>query len=144
MHSSLTFKPEVMITRTLAVSWFLRIVVNDALRAVRQQSRLVHPREVFEDEGEAMERILAENGLWFEQREFGSAHENAEVLKEILNNLSPEHRAVLQMKYYLDMSDEEIAETLDIPRGTVKSRLHKAKMNCRSLLERLDLLSVCG
>jgi RNA polymerase sigma-70 factor (ECF subfamily) len=86
---------------------------------------------------------LANPGLWFEQEEFSSLYENTEVLHEILDNLSPEHRAVLELKYYLEMTDQEIAETVNIPLGTVKSRLHCAKLNCRSLLKNLDFSFSC-
>lgn len=43
-----------------------------------------------------------------------------------LRKLSPEHRAVVVARYYLDWSELEIAEALDIRPGTVKSRLSRA------------------
>jgi RNA polymerase sigma-70 factor (ECF subfamily) len=119
-------------------SWFLRIVVNDALKALTYQNRFVP----LEDDGESdcnnLRDILSEGSLWFEQEEFSNTHENAQILQEMLNDLTPEHRAVLELKYYLDMSDEEIAMTVHIPLGTVKSRLHSAKSMLRSILERND------
>jgi RNA polymerase sigma-70 factor, ECF subfamily len=42
-----------------------------------------------------------------------------------LARLSPEHRAVVVMRYLLDFSPGEIAEALDLPRGTVNSRLRR-------------------
>jgi RNA polymerase sigma-70 factor, ECF subfamily len=42
-----------------------------------------------------------------------------------LKRLSPEHRAVIVMRYLLEMTPGEIAETLDLPRGTVNSRLRR-------------------
>src|SRR5262245_38324723 len=44
-------------------------------------------------------------------------------------------REVLVLRYYQDLGEAEIAEILDIPRGTVKSRLHAAVRAARSLLE---------
>jgi RNA polymerase sigma-70 factor (ECF subfamily) len=43
-----------------------------------------------------------------------------------LRRLSPEHRAVVVAKYYLDWSEQQIADGLDIRPGTVKSRLSRA------------------
>jgi RNA polymerase sigma-70 factor (ECF subfamily) len=118
--------------------WFLRIIVNDALKALMYQNRFVP----LEDDGQldcnSLGDILHESSLWFEQEEFSHTHENAQVLQEMLNNLTPEHRAVLELKYYLDMSEEEIAMTVHIPLGTVKSRLHSAKSMLRSIMERDD------
>jgi RNA polymerase sigma-70 factor (ECF subfamily) len=42
-----------------------------------------------------------------------------------LGRLSPEHRAVVVMRYLLEFTPGEIAEALDLPRGTVNSRLRR-------------------
>ncbi|MBW8009960.1 MAG: RNA polymerase sigma factor [Chloroflexi bacterium] len=48
------------------------------------------------------------------------------TLSQTLEELSVKLRAVIVLRYYLDLSYKEIAETLQIPLGTVKSRLAKA------------------
>ena len=119
-------------------SWFLRIIVNDALKSLTYQNRFIPLENITEFDNNNLWDVLAESKLWFEQEEFGYSHENAQILQEMLNNLTPEHRAVLELKYYLDMSDEEVALTIHIPLGTVKSRLHSAKLILRSMMERDD------
>jgi RNA polymerase sigma-70 factor (ECF subfamily) len=47
------------------------------------------------------------------------------ALGEALRRLSPEHRAVVVMRYLLELTPGEIAEALDLPRGTVNSRLRR-------------------
>jgi RNA polymerase sigma-70 factor (ECF subfamily) len=42
-----------------------------------------------------------------------------------LTRLSPEHRAVIVMRYLLEFTPGEIAEALDLPRGTINSRLRR-------------------
>ena len=42
-----------------------------------------------------------------------------------LARLSPEHRAVIVMRYLLEFTPGEIAEALDLPRGTVNPRLRR-------------------
>ena len=49
--------------------------------------------------------------------------------------LSLEHRAVLVLHYYLDLSPDEIAETLGVPAGTVRSRLFYGMRDLRAALE---------
>jgi RNA polymerase sigma-70 factor (ECF subfamily) len=124
-------------------AWLLRIIVNDAIKLMTHQNRFISFEGMGETDNSDIGNILSESSLWFEQEEFTSAHENAAALHQILNNLSPKHRAVLELKYYLDMSEEEIAMTIDIPVGTVKSRLHVAKLELRSLLERNNFLLSC-
>lgn len=120
-------------------SWFLRIIVNDALKSLIYQKRFIPIENTGEFDNGNLWDILSESRLWFEQEEFSEMHENAQILQEMLNSLTPEHRAVLELKYYLDMSDEEVALTVHIPLGTVKSRLHSAKSILRSRLERNEL-----
>lgn len=48
-------------------------------------------------------------------------------LMHALNQLPVKYQTVLVLKYFMDWTDAEIAQTLRIPEGTVKSRLHKAK-----------------
>ena len=49
--------------------------------------------------------------------------------------IQPEHRAVLVLRHYLGMSDDEAAAVLGIPAGTVKSRLSRATAALRSAVE---------
>jgi RNA polymerase sigma-70 factor (ECF subfamily) len=55
-----------------------------------------------------------------------------------LLELSPEHRASLELFFFHDLSIADIARVLDLPPGTVKSRLHRAKAQLRLGLESLD------
>jgi RNA polymerase sigma-70 factor (ECF subfamily) len=48
------------------------------------------------------------------------------ALGAALAGLSPEHRAVVVMRYLLELTPGEIAAALDLPRGTVNSRLRRA------------------
>jgi RNA polymerase sigma-70 factor (ECF subfamily) len=56
-------------------------------------------------------------------------------LERAFRRLSVEHRAVVVLHYYLDQSIDEIAETLGVPAGTVKSRVHHAMRGLRAALD---------
>ncbi len=58
-----------------------------------------------------------------------------EQLKRGLTRLSAEHRSVIVLHHYADMTHEQIAVVLDIPVGTVHSRLHRAMRRLRVALE---------
>jgi RNA polymerase sigma-70 factor (ECF subfamily) len=124
-------------------AWFLRIVVNNALKAVKKQDRLISIETDDIDGEKEDEKFIAETAderLTFEQFEFSDAYADAETIKATLKQLSPEHRTVLVLKYYLDLTDDEIADIVRVSSGTVKSRLHAAKAQVRSLLKRLNFL----
>ena len=56
-------------------------------------------------------------------------------LERGFRRLSIDHRAVVVLHHYLDMPLDEIAETLGVPVGTVRSRLHHAMRGLRAALE---------
>jgi RNA polymerase sigma-70 factor, ECF subfamily len=56
-------------------------------------------------------------------------------LERGFRRLSVEHRAVVVLHHYLEMSSDEVAQTLGVPLGTVRSRLHYAMRALRSALE---------
>jgi RNA polymerase sigma-70 factor, ECF subfamily len=62
--------------------------------------------------------------------------EMRKTVKDVLAKLRPEHRTVLVLHYYLDLSCPEIATIVDCPEGTVYSRLHYARRLVRSQLLR--------
>jgi RNA polymerase sigma-70 factor (ECF subfamily) len=57
-------------------------------------------------------------------------------VQRALNRLSPEHRAVLILKDMEGQKYEAMAEILQVPVGTVRSRLHRARLELRKLLQR--------
>jgi RNA polymerase sigma-70 factor (ECF subfamily) len=65
---------------------------------------------------------------------FGSMVEDDAVAAAVAR-LSPDHRIVIALRYWRDLTLEQVAETLGLPLGTVKSRLHYALRALRSELE---------
>jgi RNA polymerase sigma-70 factor, ECF subfamily len=56
-------------------------------------------------------------------------------LERGFRRLSIDHRAVVVLHHYLDMPLDEVADTLGVPAGTVRSRLHHAMRGLRAALE---------
>jgi len=64
--------------------------------------------------------------------------EEAAQLQSALSRLSPEHQQVLILKDIEGLKYEEIAEILSVPIGTIRSRLHRARLELRQLLPSED------
>ena len=62
--------------------------------------------------------------------------EDERRVQEALQRLSPEHRAVLVLKDMDEMKYEEMAEVLQVPIGTIRSRLHRARLELKEILEK--------
>lgn len=59
----------------------------------------------------------------------------AKLLWQAVQHLSRDHQIVVYLRYFLDLSEEEMAATLDIAAGTVKSRLYRARQALRAVIE---------
>lgn len=109
--------------------WFLRLVVNDALKAVTRR------QTVSLDDDNLEKPKYHTSGLdvseLFEKVE---ADQTKEAIWKTLDKLSSIQRAAIVMRYYLDLSDAEIAQTLHVPPGTVRRRLHDGRKRLRELL----------
>ncbi len=60
-------------------------------------------------------------------------------VKDVIARMRPEHRTVLVLHYYMDLSCPEIASAIGCPEGTVYSRLHYARRLVQTQLERHSL-----
>lgn len=92
--------------------WLLKIAANLALDALRQRRRLpISPLDQDAPEPADREEWLPDI--------------DADVIAE-LRRLTPEHRLILLLRYWGDLSVQEIAQALSIPPGTVMSRCGRA------------------
>jgi RNA polymerase sigma-70 factor (ECF subfamily) len=108
--------------------WFLRMVVNDCLKAARRQKRSL-PLET------PPSAILA----WLTDpapgpEEAVEANELRQSVWEALRQLSPEQRAVIVLRHFLDMDEAEMVRELQRPPSTVKWWLHKGRERLKALL----------
>jgi RNA polymerase sigma-70 factor (ECF subfamily) len=109
--------------------YFLRSVVNAAINAAKREART---QSLGDEDTLALETLL-EQGLRVETQV-----ERMLVADEVLAalaKLSPRQRAVIIQRYYLGMSEADMAGSLEIAPGTVKWLLNAARTRLRTLLE---------
>lgn len=63
----------------------------------------------------------------------------AQAIAQALGRIDPDLRAVVVLRFYADLPVATIAAHLDVPEGTVKSRLHRAARDLRAALPQEDL-----
>ncbi len=105
-------------------TWLFKIAANLALDAIRRRKRRpVSIEDLFgEDEGPLLEAVEPGPGPDAQLMLDRSVERFDQLVREM-----PEHyQAILYLRYREDLAYEEIAETLSIPLGTVKVRLHRA------------------
>jgi RNA polymerase sigma-70 factor, ECF subfamily len=112
-------------------TWLHAIAVNQARAAARRRKPTVSLDEVSSDGRRRVAEPAAETpAVW-------AGLEREELARRIaaaLGRLDSRYREVVVLADMHDASYEEIAETLDIPLGTVRSRLHRGRTELRTLL----------
>jgi len=119
---------------SLFFTWLYRIAVNTAI-SMKRKRRVVYSIDAARHGDEARHEPADPSEL----NRPGHALEQAEQSRrvhEALSKLSPEHRAVLVMKDMEGQKYEDMAEVLEVPIGTIRSRLHRARLELRAILER--------
>ena len=113
--------------------WFLRSVVNASVKMMQRSAKQVQVGD------EADESLFAELAARVESVE--EQVESIEVENQIwdaMQKLSPRQRAVVVQRYFLEMSEKEMAEESGSAVGTVKWMLNAARERLRGLLERSE------
>ena len=110
--------------------WLMRILVNSVVSQQRRRS---------------LSTVSLDESLPIgAPGDEAEAVENREVLRQALDQLTPEHREVVVLRYFADLTVAEVARSAGIREGTAKSRLHRALRQMRELLAQSGVMEVAG
>ncbi|MCU0489169.1 MAG: sigma-70 family RNA polymerase sigma factor [Anaerolineales bacterium] len=112
--------------------WFLRIVINASIRSAREASRQVSLQGEVGNHGQTFEDLLFDclpgPEVVVENEEFTTR------VWQALQQLPADQRAAVVLKYYLEMSEVEVAAELGHRVATIKGRLYAARQRLKRLL----------
>jgi RNA polymerase sigma-70 factor (ECF subfamily) len=114
-------------------TWIYRIAVNLALSGRRSRK---HRSYLGPSPGGARESVVdqPDDSADADPLSVLERHEREALVEAALSRLGPEHRSVVILKDFDGHRYEEISTLLNIPIGTVRSRLHRARCELRELL----------
>jgi RNA polymerase sigma-70 factor, ECF subfamily len=113
--------------RSSVSTWILGIARHRTLNAIRNKTLHIAPLEEADevpDEADTAEQELDHTTI-------------AKALRAALDKLSPEHREVIELSFFNDLSYKEVAEITNCPENTVKTRMFYAKKRLTPLLAAL-------
>lgn len=113
-------------------TWIFGIAHNKGVDVLRKRSELPWDEKAAEslvDDGPSPHEMAAQGDL-------------RRLVLGLLDRLSPEHRAVIQLTYYEGLSVREIAQTVDCPEATVKTRMFYARKQLKALLAEAGVAGV--
>ncbi|MFM8426923.1 MAG: RNA polymerase sigma factor, partial [Chloroflexota bacterium] len=109
------------------IAWLLGIVHHTAMKAIRNRTNYLD---------DVAEETIREDQPSPEEQ--AQVKDERRWVRQGMQSLSPEHRAVLELVFYQELSLNEVAQVLNIPVGTVKSRLSYARTHLRGVLTRTE------
>lgn len=110
--------------KSAVLTWIFGIAHNKTMNEHRKKSPEPVDPEVFArvaNPGDSAEEIVEKKDM-------------SERMKSALDELSPDHRAVLELTFYKGLSYQEVAEIMDCPVNTVKTRMFYAKEKLKETL----------
>lgn len=120
-------------------SWLNQIVANKSKDFLKKKKPMLFNSD--EEETDATE-LLPDEDTSFSPEENLDQTELQKTVMEVLDELSEEKRACILMMYFEELSVGEIAETLEIPEGTVKTRLFSARKDLKDKFAKRGITSL--
>jgi RNA polymerase sigma-70 factor (ECF subfamily) len=104
--------------------WLLKIVMNESLNRLKSRKR----------RSAATDRMARSEPISWTIDDTVIGRERAALLREAVGTLREQERTVIYLRYFLMLSEQELAEYLGCAPGTVKSRLHRAVSRLKQIV----------
>lgn len=107
-------------------TWLFRIATNNCIDFIRKKRlNVVSIDSMVDDDGD--DRPLQIKSDTLDPEEISIKKQQNERLKDIVDKLPPRYRTLIVLRYFDELSYEEIATQLSLPLGTVKAQLFRAR-----------------
>jgi RNA polymerase sigma factor (sigma-70 family) len=108
-------------------TWLFRIATNNGIDHIRKKKidTFSIDKKIAGSDGDDMKIDIKSSSL--DPEEELITEQKKLLVKELVDKLKPKYRQLIEMRYYDELSYEEIAEKLEMPLGTVKAQLFRAK-----------------
>lgn len=111
-------------------TWLFRIATNNAIDFIRKRKQMQSVSlDLKQDNGsgEQMDGAQMIKSVGPDPEEHLLKKQKIETLREVVNSLKPKYKELVELFYYQEMSYEEIAKQLNLPIGTIKAQLFRAR-----------------
>ncbi len=108
-------------------TWLFKIATNNCIDFIRKKKMQVYSIDKpFENsDGSEMSHEVKSQGL--DPEEYLIKKQKVVLMRAVVDKLKPRYKNLVELRYYKELSYEEIAQQLDLPLGTVKAQLFRAR-----------------
>ena len=114
-------------------TWLFRIATNNCIDFIRKKkldTMSIHSSYT-DDNGESVSIDIKDAGL--DPQEVAIKNQKIEIMRHIVTQLPAKYQILVELRYFKELSYDEISKELEAPLGTIKAQLHRA----RELLQEL-------
>lgn len=117
-------------------TWLFKIASNNCIDFIRKKRiQLTSIDNTFKDhEGGTFSMDLPDSGL--DPEESIMRTQKIKMMRSLVEKLKPRYKTLVEKRYFEELSYEEIAEELNLPLGTVKAQLFRARDFLASMIEK--------
>ena len=106
-------------------TWLFKIATNNCIDFIRKKKANTVSLDETDDEGDKAPHDIMAPIL--DPEEEMIKIQKSKILRNIVSKLKPRYRKLIELRYFKEFSYEEIAEELELPIGTVKAQLFRAR-----------------
>lgn len=108
-------------------TWLFKIASNNCIDFIRKKNQytISLDSEFNEESGTEISNFISDDNP--DPEEGMIQDQKINIMREVVDRLKPHYRILIEMRYFKEYSYEEIAEELNLPLGTVKAKLFRAR-----------------
>jgi RNA polymerase sigma factor (sigma-70 family) len=108
-------------------TWLFKIASNNAIDFIRKKKKLTFSLDKSHENEDGSEMVYNVAGDGPDPEENLIIKQKKKIMRDIVDRLKPRYRRLVEMRYFDELTYEEIAAELKLPLGTVKAQLFRAR-----------------
>lgn len=121
-------------------TWLFRIAINNSIDFIRKKrlQTLSIDNPIINGDGDSLTPHISSDALDPEERYI--KNQRKKIMRDFTEKLSPKYRQLIELRFFEELSYIEISEEMELPIGTVKAQLFRAKQLLHNVLKTTTLL----
>jgi RNA polymerase sigma factor (sigma-70 family) len=108
-------------------TWLFKIASNNCIDFIRKKKKNTFSIDKTYENEEGSEMAMDLRSQLLDPEEKVMKKQKVKMMRDVVDKLKPRYRTLVELRYFEELSYEEIAEQLDLPLGTVKAQLFRAR-----------------
>jgi len=119
-------------------TWLFKIASNNCIDFIRRKKKKLLSIDKRQENEDGIDTSIHLKSDMLDPEEKFVQKQKVKMLHDLVKKLKPRYRVLVELRYFKELSYEEIAQQLDIPLGTVKAQLFRAREFLQNVLKNVE------